>query len=155
MKGIINVNWNIVPCPINPPIQLHTKDGASQYWFSVQVANSNKAVSTLEVSADGGNNWTRIERESDNFFQHSGGFGSGNLDVKVTSSAGDMVVIVECRCCCRRSRHRFEQLLSHSDDIDQPRGSSETWKLIFLSIARISEATTSFILHIELSMKTL
>ena len=144
MKGIVNVNWNIVSCPVTPPIRLPTRDRASQYWFSVQVANSNKAASTLEVSADGGNNWTRTERQSDNFFQHSGGFGSRNLDVKVTSSAGDMVVIKNVAVVAG---------VSHSDDIDQLRGSSETWKSIFLSIARISKATTSFILHIELSMK--
>ena len=93
VKGVINVAWDIVPCPITTPIQLHAKHGASQSWFSMQVVNANKAVKSLEVSRDGGNSWFATERQYYNFFEHMGGFGASNVSVKVTSTAGDVLVI--------------------------------------------------------------
>ena len=43
-KGIINVDWDFVPCGITSPIQLKNKSGTSKFWFSMQVMNANVAV---------------------------------------------------------------------------------------------------------------
>jgi expansin len=91
--GVIQTTWSFVDCPITTPLELHNKDGVSQYWFSMQVTNANKAVTTLEVSTDGGSTWTETERQSYNFFQYSSGFGTATVDVRVTSVEGDVVVV--------------------------------------------------------------
>lgn len=51
-KGIINVNWRFVDCPITSPLQVRMKEGVSAYWFSAQAVNANK-VSDLCSSFSG------------------------------------------------------------------------------------------------------
>ncbi|CAG8971270.1 hypothetical protein HYALB_00001436 [Hymenoscyphus albidus] len=92
-KGIIPVSWSYVDCPITGPLQLHNKEGVSANWFSMQVVNANKAVKSLEVSTDGGSTWKSTSRQTYNFFENSAGFGTTTVDVKVTSSSGETVVV--------------------------------------------------------------
>ncbi|KAH8601519.1 RlpA-like double-psi beta-barrel-protein domain-containing protein-containing protein, partial [Bisporella sp. PMI_857] len=92
-EGIIPVTWEYVDCGITSPLQLHNKDGTSEYWFSMQVVNANKRVKSLEVSTDGGNSWTVTTRQTYNFFEYASGFGTTTVDVKVTSVDGDVVIV--------------------------------------------------------------
>ncbi|KAH8725191.1 RlpA-like double-psi beta-barrel-protein domain-containing protein-containing protein [Phaeosphaeriaceae sp. PMI808] len=92
-KGIIKVNWDFVPCGITTPIVLKNKSGTSKWWFSMQVMNANMAIDKLEVSANGGSTWKPTERQPYNFFQQSSGFGTDNVDVKVTSTDGKSVIV--------------------------------------------------------------
>lgn len=91
-KGIINVDWDFVPCGITTPISLKNKSGTSKFWFSMQVMNANVAVEKLEVSTDGGKSWKATTRQPYNFFENSAGFGADTFDVKVTSTNGKSVV---------------------------------------------------------------
>ncbi|OCK85452.1 carbohydrate-binding module family 63 protein [Lepidopterella palustris CBS 459.81] len=92
-KGVIDVTWDIVPCGISSPLSLRNKEGTSKYWFSMQVINSNIPVSKLEVSTDGGSTWASTTRQSYNFFENSSGFGTDTVDVRVTSSTGETIVV--------------------------------------------------------------
>lgn len=92
-KGVIPTTWSYVDCPISSPIELHNKEGVSQWWFSMQVVNANKAVKSLEFSTDGGNSWHGTTRQSYNFFEYSSGSGTNVVDVKVTSVSGDIVIV--------------------------------------------------------------
>jgi hypothetical protein len=49
-QGRIDTQWEFTPCGIASPLQVHLKDGASQWWFSVQVMNANKVSSRLYAS---------------------------------------------------------------------------------------------------------
>jgi hypothetical protein len=91
--GVIDVTWSYITCPISTPLQLHNKEGVSAYWFSMQVVNANKRVTSLEVSTDGGYTWKSTTRQSYNFFENSSGFGTSMVDVKVTSIDGDVVLV--------------------------------------------------------------
>jgi expansin (peptidoglycan-binding protein) len=91
--GVIPVSWSIVPCGITSPIVLKNKEGTSPYWFSMQVQNSNIPVSKLEVSTDGGKTWKATKRQPYNYFENSAGFGTSSVDVKVTSSSGQSIVV--------------------------------------------------------------
>lgn len=92
-KGVIPVSWDIVPCGITSPIVLKNKEGTSKYWFSMQVMNSNIAVSKLEVSTDGGMSWKPTTRKDYNFFENPSGFGTDSVDVKVTSVNGGNIIV--------------------------------------------------------------
>jgi expansin (peptidoglycan-binding protein) len=85
--GVIDVTWSYIVCPITTPLQLHNKEGVSAYWFSMQVVNANKAVTSLEVSTDGGNTWQGTTRQVYNFFENSSGFRTTTVDV----SSGESV----------------------------------------------------------------
>jgi expansin (peptidoglycan-binding protein) len=91
--GIINVTWDIVPCGITSPLSLRNKEGTSQYWFAMQVINANVPVAKLEVSTDGGATWQATTRQDYNFFENASGFGTDTVDVRVTSSTGEVITV--------------------------------------------------------------
>ncbi|CAI6333321.1 unnamed protein product [Periconia digitata] len=90
--GIIDISYTQVPCDITSPIVLKNKEGTSPYFFSMQVVNSNVAISKLEVSTDGGASWKATTRQPYNFFEISGGSGKDTVDVRVTSVGGNTVI---------------------------------------------------------------
>jgi expansin (peptidoglycan-binding protein) len=92
-KGVIPISWDFVPCGITSPIVLKNKSGTSPYWFSMQVVNSNVAVKSLEVSTDGGKTWKATTRQTYNYFENSAGFGTQTVDVRVTSTGGQTIVV--------------------------------------------------------------
>ncbi|KAF3042193.1 hypothetical protein E8E12_009213 [Didymella heteroderae] len=92
-KGVIPISWDFVPCGITSPIVLKNKSGTSPYWFSMQVVNSNVAVKSLEVSTDGGKTWKATTRQPYNYFENSAGFGTQSVDVRVTSTSGQSIVV--------------------------------------------------------------
>ncbi|KKA28115.1 hypothetical protein TD95_002317 [Thielaviopsis punctulata] len=91
--GIIDIDFTWVKCGIDSPIVLHNKDGVSEYWFSMQVVNSNEPVTALEVSTDGGSSWQATARQEYNFFENSSGFGTATVDVRVTSQSGKTITV--------------------------------------------------------------
>ena len=92
-KGVIPISWDFVACGITSPIVLKNKSGTSPYWFSMQVVNSNVAVKSLEVSTDGGKTWKATTRQTYNYFENSAGFGTQTVDVRVTSTGGQSIVV--------------------------------------------------------------
>ncbi|KAF2253651.1 carbohydrate-binding module family 63 protein [Trematosphaeria pertusa] len=92
-KGVIDISYAIVPCGITSPIILKNKEGTSPYWFSMQVMNSNVAISKFEVSTDGGSTWKATTRQPYNFFENASGFGTNTVDVKVTSVNGQSITV--------------------------------------------------------------
>ncbi|KAH8897512.1 barwin-like endoglucanase [Thozetella sp. PMI_491] len=91
--GIISISYKFVSCGITSPITLQNKSGTSQYWFSMQVVNSNEPVTSLEVSTDGGSTWQATTRRDYNFFENPSGFGTTTVDVRVTSKSGQSIVV--------------------------------------------------------------
>ncbi|KAG4031470.1 hypothetical protein MFRU_009g02420 [Monilinia fructicola] len=92
-QGILDVTWDYVKCPITTPLQLHNKEGVSQWWFSIQVVNAAEGVSKVEVSTNGGSTWQGTTRKDYNFFENPSGFGTTKVDVKVTGISGSTVVV--------------------------------------------------------------
>ncbi|KAK2615705.1 hypothetical protein N8I77_002441 [Diaporthe amygdali] len=91
--GEISTSYTQVACGITSPIVLHNKSGTSAYWFSMQVVNSNRPISKLEVSTDGGSTWQSTTRTDYNFFENSSGFGTSTVDVRVTSASGGTIKV--------------------------------------------------------------
>jgi expansin (peptidoglycan-binding protein) len=59
----------------------------------MQVQNANVAVASLEVSTDGGKSWKKTERKTYNYFENAAGFGTQSVDVRVTSTGGQSIVV--------------------------------------------------------------
>ncbi|KAF1957290.1 barwin-like endoglucanase [Byssothecium circinans] len=93
--GVLDVSYSVVPCGITSPIKLVNKSGTSAYFFSMQVVNSNVAVSKLEFSTDGGSSWKATTRQPYNFFELGGSAGSGasEVDVRITSVGGKTITV--------------------------------------------------------------
>lgn len=93
IDGVIPISYEAVPCGITSPLTVRTKSGCSKYWFSMQVVNSNIAVSSLEVSTDGGNSWQETTRREYNYFEKSSGFGVDEVDVRITAVDGRSIIV--------------------------------------------------------------
>lgn len=87
------MQYTKIPCGITSPIVLHNKSGTSAYFFSMQVVNSNRPITKLEVSTDGGSTWQATTRKDYNFFENSSGFGTSTVDVRVTSASGGTIKV--------------------------------------------------------------
>ncbi|KAE8423178.1 RlpA-like double-psi beta-barrel-protein domain-containing protein-containing protein [Aspergillus pseudocaelatus] len=94
-KGVIDITWDYVSCDIDTPLKLKNKEGTSAYWFSMQVVNANEAVTSLEVSTDGGSTWQSTTRSDYNYFENSSGFGTETVDVRVTGKSGKVVTVTD------------------------------------------------------------
>ncbi|EMF15502.1 carbohydrate-binding module family 63 protein [Sphaerulina musiva SO2202] len=93
-KGIIDVTWEYVDCPITTPLQVHMKEGVSRYWFSAQIVNANKRVASMEYSTDGGSSWkSGLTRQPYNYFELSSGTGTDTVAIRAESVDGDRVVV--------------------------------------------------------------
>ncbi|KAF7552514.1 hypothetical protein G7Z17_g4236 [Cylindrodendrum hubeiense] len=91
--GIVDTSYKFVKCGITSPLILHNKTGTSAYWFSIQVVNANVPVESVEVSTDGGSTWQSTTRQDYNFFEESSGFGATTMDIRVTSTTGDVIKV--------------------------------------------------------------
>lgn len=109
--GRIDVDWEYVSCGITDGITLLNKDGASEYWFAMQVQNSNLPVESLEVSTDGGKTWTNTTRSTYNYFEYESGFGQATVDVRITSSTG-LKVTAEAVTVSSSSTHKVSNNFS-------------------------------------------
>ncbi|KAF4992563.1 hypothetical protein FDECE_13675 [Fusarium decemcellulare] len=76
-NGLVQTTWRAISCDITTPL----------------VRNSNLPVKSLEVSTDGGKTWKGTTRQDYNFFENSSGFGTTTVDVRVTSSDGQTIVV--------------------------------------------------------------
>ena len=61
----------------------------------MEVINANNQVTALEVSTDGGKSWQGTQRQDYNYFEKSGGggFGADTMNVRVSCSNGQKVVL--------------------------------------------------------------
>ncbi|KAL8285819.1 hypothetical protein RB597_002749 [Gaeumannomyces tritici] len=94
--GVVPVSWDVTPCGIKEPLKVRNKDGTSRFWFAMQVFNSDKKVTALDVSTDGGRTWQPTARRDYNFFEKpggGGGFGADAVTVRVTCAGGGTVTM--------------------------------------------------------------
>ena len=47
--GVIDVDWQIVPCGIDSAAQVHVKSGSDQYWYVIE----NQVILILTVNLSG------------------------------------------------------------------------------------------------------
>lgn len=59
----------------------------------MQVVNHNEPVESLEVSTDGGSTWQATTRKDYNFFENPSGFGTTEVDVRITSTTGKVISV--------------------------------------------------------------
>ena len=94
-RGIIPVTWDWITCPVSESISLRAKEGASQWWFALQVLNSAVRVREMDVSTDRGTSWQETQRMDYDYFikPGNGGFGMQTVTVRVTGVNGKSLVV--------------------------------------------------------------
>jgi expansin len=96
-RGVIGVSWEWAACAVAGPVQLRAKEGASQWWFALQVVNAVVRVAAMEVSTDRGRTWQATQRTDYNYFTKpgNGGFGTQTVAVRVTGVNGKTLVVAD------------------------------------------------------------
>ncbi|EGG03383.1 Non-catalytic module family EXPN [Melampsora larici-populina 98AG31] len=94
--SIIPIKWKVVPCQFNKlPMLLVKKEGMSQWWFAVQVAQSGQPVLSLKYRPVGTQAWQNTKRDTNsNYFMSAGGIPAGKAaDIKVCCADGKTEII--------------------------------------------------------------
>ncbi|EGG03384.1 uncharacterized protein MELLADRAFT_123229 [Melampsora larici-populina 98AG31] len=89
--GIIPIQWKVVPCQYNNlPMLLVKKEGMSQHWFAIQVAQSSQPALSLQYRPTSTKAWQNTRRDTNsNYFMTAGGVPAGkSADIKVTCADG-------------------------------------------------------------------
>ncbi|HEX7667168.1 MAG TPA: expansin EXLX1 family cellulose-binding protein [Polyangiaceae bacterium] len=87
--GRVPITWNVIECNVSGNLTYHYKDGTSQYWTAIQVRNSRLPIASLEVQSNG--TFTKVDRQSYNYFVDAAGAGAGPVTVRVTSIDGQQI----------------------------------------------------------------
>lgn len=88
--GRVPITWNVIECNVSGNLTYHYKDGTSQYWTAIQVRNSRLPIASLEVQSGG--TFTKVARQSYNYFVDDKGAGAGAVTVRVTSIDGQQLI---------------------------------------------------------------
>jgi expansin (peptidoglycan-binding protein) len=93
----IDISWDVVSCLWDSPLAVQNKEGTSQYWFSMQVQNSNWPIKSMEVSTNGGRDWQNTASRDYNFFEKSngGGYGVDRVDLRISCANGNVVMMTD------------------------------------------------------------
>lgn len=89
--GRVPITWAFVACDVRGPVKYRYKDGASQWWTAVQVANHRFPITSFEWSSDGVT-FKEIPRTNYNFFLEEAGFGASPVKVRITASNGQSLL---------------------------------------------------------------
>lgn len=59
---------SVVPCDFESNLKFINKDGTSGYWNSIQVAESNTAIKSLQISHSGQEDWQPLQLKPESNF---------------------------------------------------------------------------------------
>ncbi|EGG11541.1 uncharacterized protein MELLADRAFT_102573 [Melampsora larici-populina 98AG31] len=99
--GISHFDWEIVQCPIPPSnMKLISKDGASKWHLSLQIAGTITPVVNVSIKPEG-KDWQVASRRDYNYWELSEGAAGEQPDVRVTCASGKTVLVNKVKITSR------------------------------------------------------
>ena len=86
----------VVNPPVSGPLTFRMKDGASQWWFAVQVGNHGNPLRSVEAKGPGGS-FRAAARQDYNYWIIEGGLGAGPYSIRVTDVYGRQTTATNIR----------------------------------------------------------
>ena len=90
--GILDVDWQIVPCELSAAVRFRYNDLASRWWLAVQVQQSRYPVRRFEARPAGSGDYAELPRAEYNYFVRETGLGDGPFDFRLTDIRGEQIV---------------------------------------------------------------
>ena len=87
---LVPINWRVVPCAVEGPIEYYFKPGSNEWWMAVQIRNHRHPIARVQVQYYDGLYYDMI-REDYNFFVAAIGVGPGPYGFKVTDVHGNVL----------------------------------------------------------------
>ncbi|MEU5914330.1 expansin EXLX1 family cellulose-binding protein [Micromonospora sp. NPDC047527] len=111
-QGIAQVTYQAV---VNPPLDggltFRMKDGASQWWFAVQVGNHGNPLRSVEAKGPSGG-FRKAARQTDNYWTVEGGLGPGPYSIRVTDVYGRQATATTIRMVTKQVQRSTAVLAS-------------------------------------------
>ncbi|KAB1942261.1 hypothetical protein F8271_12940 [Micromonospora sp. ALFpr18c] len=111
-QGIATVTYRAV---VNPPLDggltFRIKDGASRYWFAVQVGNHGNPLRSVEAKGPGGG-FHKAARQTDNYWTVEDGIGPGPYTIRVTDVYGHQTTATDIRMVTKQVQRSMATLAS-------------------------------------------
>lgn len=100
--GISRFDWEVVQCPLpaGTTMKLISKDGASKWHLSLQVAGTFTPVVSVQIKPEG-KGWQQATRKDYNYWELSEAAAGEAPDVKVTCSSGKTVTVNKVKISSR------------------------------------------------------
>ncbi|MFK3980016.1 expansin EXLX1 family cellulose-binding protein [Micromonospora sp. NPDC050397] len=96
-QGVVPVTYRaVVSPPVNGGLTFRMKDGASQWWFAVQVGNHGNPLRSVEAKGPGGG-FRAAARQDYNYWIVEGGLGPGPYSIRVTDVYGGQATATNIR----------------------------------------------------------
>lgn len=90
--GVVNACWTWVSCDVTGGIQYWIKEGSSQWWFQIMIANQRVPVAKLEVKGTGQSTFTNLPKTDYNYFNGEVmGTVTLPITVRVTATNGEVI----------------------------------------------------------------
>ncbi|WP_371688652.1 expansin EXLX1 family cellulose-binding protein [Micromonospora sp. KC207] len=92
VQGIVAVSYRaVVDPPLPGPLTFRIKEGSSQYWFAVLVADHGNPLRAVEVRQGNSGGWRTAARQDYNYWLVESGAGPGPYSIRVTDGYGHRV----------------------------------------------------------------
>lgn len=105
VQGVVPVSYRaVVDPPLSGPLTFRMKDGASQWWFAVQVGNHGNPLRSVEAKAPGGS-YRPAVRQNYNYWIIDGGLGVGPYTIRVTDVYGHQASAANIRMAPEQIQH--------------------------------------------------
>ncbi|MGW4461326.1 expansin EXLX1 family cellulose-binding protein [Micromonospora sp. NPDC004704] len=96
-QGVVPVTYRaVVDPPVNGGLTFRMKDGASQWWFAVQVGNHGNPLRSVEAKGTTGG-FRAAARQDYNYWIIDGGMGAGPYSIRVTDVYGHQTTATNIR----------------------------------------------------------
>ncbi|MFC8846353.1 MULTISPECIES: expansin EXLX1 family cellulose-binding protein [unclassified Micromonospora] len=98
VQGIVSVSYRaVVDPPLPGPLTFRIKEGSSQWWFAVLVADHGNPLSAVEVRQGSSGGWRAAARQDYNYWLIESGAGPGPYSIRVTDVYGHRVTAAGIR----------------------------------------------------------
>lgn len=91
--GIIPISYEAVADPpLEGPLAVRVKEGASEFWIGFLVLNHGNALTSVELRASDGS-WVPLQRTTYNYWLKADGAGPGPLTLRITDLQGHRTTV--------------------------------------------------------------
>ncbi|MET8348484.1 MULTISPECIES: expansin EXLX1 family cellulose-binding protein [unclassified Micromonospora] len=122
-QGVVPVTYRaVVSPPLDGGLTFRMKNGASQWWFAVQVGNHGNPLRSVEAKGPGGG-FRAAVRQNDNYWTVERGIGPGPYSIRVTDVYGRQATATTIRMVAKRVQRSAASLADPGAPARTPSGS--------------------------------
>jgi len=143
--GRASVSYRVVRNPaLRNPISIRISEGATRWWFQLQVLDHGNPLRSVELSTSGSGDWRSLTHTADNWWQASSpGPGDGPFTLRITDVYDQSVTVYDVPLAPGATRHTVARLYQPSVPAPAPSSTSSTSTTSTTSTSVSTSTTTT------------